>query len=160
LIPLIRGEDRTLDLIQQRLLATWAAKTALMLDLASEGSIVPTGFYYELRQLRRPLQGQAVWLGAYLGSSKAIWAEHRALHLGIPEEEPANGFVTTFNVFRCVFQVVGHFTKGGATINDARLLSLGLSRIWPPNLEAIAWPRDGLAFNDEALRLLASSIKD
>ncbi|MGH9033243.1 MAG: hypothetical protein ACRDZV_14050 [Acidimicrobiia bacterium] len=140
------------------MLAAWAAKTALMLDLATGAPTIPTGFYHEFRQLRTALPSQAVWLAAYLGRNTAIWAVHRGLHIGIGGEEPPNAFVTTFNVFRIVFQVVGHFTKGGATVADARLVSAALSSIWPPRPDPIDWPRDRLAFNDEALRKLAASI--
>lgn len=156
--PLIRGEERTLTPADQRVLAAWAAKTALMLDLASGAPIIPTGFYYEFRQLRTALPSQAVWLAAYLGKSKAIWAEHRGLHLGVNEAEPPNAFVTTFSVFRVVFQVVGHFTKGGATFKEGRLLSLGLFPIWPARGEAAEWPRNRLAFADDGLAELAASI--
>lgn len=156
--PLIRGEERTLTPGEQRLLATWAVKTALMLDLASGAPIIPAGFYYELRQLRTALPSQAVWLAAYLGKSKAIWAEHRGLHIGVGAAEPPNAFVTTFSVFRVVFQVVGHFTKGGATFDDSRLLGVGLSPIWPARDEAVEWPRGRLAFADDGLTELAASI--
>lgn len=47
--PLIEGKERTLAPDEQRLLATWAVKTALMLDLASGNPLIATGFYYDLR---------------------------------------------------------------------------------------------------------------
>jgi hypothetical protein len=129
-----------------------------MLDLASGAPIVPTGYFYELRQLRTGLPSSVVWLGAYLGASRAIWAEHRGLHIGIPTDGLPNAFVTTFSVFRVVFQVVGHFTRGGATFNDSRLGAAALAPIWPPRSDTIDWPPRRLAFNDEALAELASSI--
>ena len=156
--PMIRGEDRTLLPEQQRLVATWAVKTAFMFDLASVEPVIPVGFYHSLRQRRTAPSSHIVWLGAYLGSTKAVWAMHRPLHLGISGDEPANAFVTTFTAFRCVFQVVGHFTVGGATFNEGRPLSLGLWPIWPPRKDSIRWPRDGLAFSDETLEQLAASI--
>ncbi len=158
LAPLIRGHERTLSVDEQRRLAAWAAKTALMLDLASGAPVIPSGFYYEFRQQRTPLRSQVVWLGAYLGNKKAIWAEHRGLHIGIGGDELSNGFVTTFSVFRVVFQIVGHFTVGGATFNDNRLLNAALAPIWPPQNEALDWPRRRLAFGDDALPQLAASV--
>ena len=158
LTPLIRGQESTLSPAEQRLLAAWAAKTALMLDLASGTPVIPTGFYYEFRQLRQALRSHVVWLGAYNGARKAVWAEHRPLHLGIAENEEPNGFVTTFTIFRCLFQVVGHFTVGGATMNDTRLIAHGLWPIAPQRQEQISWPRQRLAFGDDALSELAASI--
>jgi hypothetical protein len=157
LAPLIRGEERALSVDEQRLLATWAVKTALTLDLTSGQPVIPTGFYHGFRQLRTPLPSHAVWLGAYNGN-KAIWAEHRPLHIGIGADEPPNGFVSTFTVFRCLFQVVGHFTKGGAAVADTRLLAHGLWPIWPPRADVVAWPRERLAFGDDAIADLAISI--
>jgi hypothetical protein len=158
LAPLIGGRERTLSVDEQRRLATWAAKTALMLDLASGAPVIPSGFYYEFRQLRTPLRSQVVWLGAYLGNKKAVSAEHRGLHIGIGEDELPNGFVTTFSVFRVVFQVFGYFTVDSASMNDTRLLNAALAPIWPPQGEELDWPRGRLAFGDEALAELAGSI--
>jgi hypothetical protein len=102
---MIRGEERTLSTEEQRRLAAWAVKTALMLDLASAAPIVPTGY-----------------------------------------------------LLRVVFQVVGHFTQGGATINDGRLVAAALAPIWPPRSDTIEWPPRRLAFDDAALDELADSI--
>ena len=100
----------------------------------------------------------AVWLGAYLGKQKAVWAEHRGLRLGVPEDEPPNGFVTTFTTYRVLFQVVGHFTKGGATFDDRRLFAAGLWPIAPIRRDLIDWPRERLAFDDDEVADLARSI--
>jgi hypothetical protein len=159
LAPMIRGQEVTLRADEQRLLATWAAKTAFMLDLGSDAPIIPTGFYYEFRQLRAPLSSQIVWLGAYLGRKKAIWAEHRPLLLSRDTDSCPNGFVSTFSVFRVVFQVVGHFTRGQATLRDSRLMSRGLWTITPASPHPRAWPRNGFAFSDEGLEELATSIE-
>jgi hypothetical protein len=158
LAPLIRGYERTLTADQQTRLATWAVKTAFMLDLASGTPFIPTGFYHELRQQRTALSSHLVWLGAYNGARRAIWAEHHPLRIAIGADEEPNGFVTTFIVFRCLFQVVGHFTRGEATLKDARLFARGLWPIAPACRQPIAWPRDRLAFNDDELVALASSI--
>jgi len=90
--------------------------------------------------------------------SWAAWAQHRGLHVGISADELPNAFVTTFTAFRVVFQVVGHFTTGGATIDDGRLLAAALGRIWPPSGRLIDWPRGKLAFGDGSLVELAQSI--
>jgi hypothetical protein len=156
--PLIHGEERVLSPAEQRVLATWAAKTALMLDLASGQPVIPSGFYYDLRLGRRALPSQVVWLGAYRGPQKAIWMEHHARHFGIDTDLPPNGFVTTFIVFRALFQVAGHFTKGGATLNDDRPVAAGLWVISPPRPAPVRWPRGRLAFGDDALAPLAASI--
>lgn len=156
--PMIRGEERSLHPTGQRLLSTWAVKTALMLDLASGTPLVPTGFFHDVRQRRSALASNVVWVGAYRGSRWAAWARHTGLHIGIPDDEPPNAFVTTFTAFRVVLQVVGHFTKGGARLTDTRSLAKALARIWPPSGDSVDWPPGRLAFGDDALEALASSL--
>jgi hypothetical protein len=158
--PMVRGDERTRTLSpdEQRLLSTWSVKTAFLLDLYTGTPVIPTGFFYDLRQRRSALPGNAVWLGAYSGSQYAAWASHDGLHVGTTADRPATAFLTTFTAFRVVFQVFGHFTKGNASINDRRSLSAALARIWPPTDESVDWPRQRLAFNDSSLLTLASSF--
>jgi hypothetical protein len=158
LAPLIRGEERTLDPGEQQLLATWAVKTTLMLDLWSGKPVIPAGFYYNLRLRRCPHEGQLAWLGAYRDWHYAAWAQHGGLHVGISANEPPNAFVCTFTAFRVVFQVAGAFDRG-VTFNDRRLLAAALARLWPPSGQSIDCPPKKLAFGDESLAELAQSIK-
>jgi len=158
LSPMIHGaETLAVSVDAQHLLATWAAKTALMLDLSGGNPIIHAGFYRDLRLQRRPFDSQVIMLGAYNGD-KGVRAYHRGLRLGAAEGDPPLGFVTTFTVFRTLFQVVGHFTSGGAIWSDKRTLSVGLHTIWPTN-GAIDWPRDRLAFSDEAIEELDVGVE-
>jgi hypothetical protein len=158
LAPLVRGESsRRLSRRDQRLLATWAVKTALMYDLSTGAPVIPTGFFHDFRLRRSPLSSHVVWLGAYSGE-RAVWARLRGLGLGETGGEPVRGFVATFTAFRAIFQVVGHFTRGGATIRDDRAWSAGLLRIWPMDVETVDWPRNRLAFDDDALVDLEESV--
>jgi hypothetical protein len=162
LTPLIKGEPLgDLNEDEQRVLATWAMKTVLMLDFANPvGPMIPLGFYRHFHQLRRPLPGAVVFLGAYSGNM-AIKAWQEGLYVpdssGRPPDEP-NGFVSTFSLSRVVLQVMGHFTRGGATFKEGRLVSVALHVIWPPSRRGIRWPRSSLAFNDEELGNLAGSV--
>lgn len=156
--PMMMGQERPLGLHDQVRLATWAVKTALMLDLASGKPIVPRGFYHALRLERIPHENNVVLCGAYLGSRKAIWADFRPLGLASRADGAPAGFVATFGVFRLVFQVIGHFTNSETTLNDRRALSVGLLRLWPQESACVKWPRDRLAFNDDALSELAASV--
>ena len=111
---LLQGRDQSLLSAAQRLLATWAVKTALMLDLSGGRPLISTGFYHDFRLQRSPLPSHIVWIGAYRDSTHAAWARHGGLHVGISADEPPNAFSTTFTAFRVVFQIFGHFTRGGA----------------------------------------------
>jgi hypothetical protein len=158
LAPLIRGEERTLSPGEQQLLATWAVKTTLMLDLLSGKPLIPTAFYYDLRLRRCPHEGQLVWLGAYRDCHYAAWAQRGELHVGISAGEPPNAFVSTFAAFRVVFQVAGAFDRG-VTFNEGRLLAAALARVWPPGGHSVDWPPKKLAFGDDSLAELVQSVK-
>jgi hypothetical protein len=158
LAPMVRGENRRLLPEQQRLIAAWAAKTALMLDLASGSPIIPTGFFQEMRQQRRALRSHLVLVGAYTGE-RAARVDHRPLHVGIPTSEPPNGFVTTFNAFRVVFQVLGHFTVGNRSFTERRVFRDALGLLWPPRESAMDWPPNLLAFDDDWFDMLAASVQ-
>jgi hypothetical protein len=147
----------SLSVDAQRLLATWAVKTALMLDLSRETPVIQAGFYRDFRLQRRPFDSHVVMLGAYNGGN-VVRAYHHESRLGAGEGHPPVGFVTTFTVFRTLFQVVGHFTSGSATWRDDRRLTVGLHTIWPTS-GAIDWPRDGLAFSDDAVEELVVSVE-
>ncbi len=158
--PMLHGQDRDMTPVEQRLLATWAAKTAMTLNLLDPATaFIPLGYYRELRQQRRPLSSMVVWIGGYAGKRYAAWAAQRPLHMGSPHPERPNACLTTFTAHRVVFQVLVHFTSGGAQLTDTRLSSLAPHAIWPPRSEPLRWPRDRLAFGDDDLVQLADSFK-
>jgi hypothetical protein len=157
---MLRGEQQRLFHKDQKLLATWALKTAMMLDLASGAAVIPSGFFQAVRQRREPFPSSVVFIGAYNGMQWATWARHMPLQLGAPETQPPLGFVSTFTVFRVVFQVFAHFTSGGANMNDNRIYRDALAQIAPLRCLPVEWPPNGLAFNDDWLETLATSIAD
>jgi hypothetical protein len=67
--------------------------------------------------------------------------------------------VSTFTAFRVVFQVFGHFSRGGAQMDDRRPVAAASAPIWPPQGRPIDWPPNRLAFGDDSLAELAQSIK-
>src|ERR1022692_1424630 len=76
LTPLILGQPAELSLDDQRLIAVWAFKTALVAMLSSsneqraQGYGVPAGEYHSLyatREHPEPLQDSQYWIGTYVG---------------------------------------------------------------------------------------------
>jgi hypothetical protein len=159
LAPMVRGEGRRLEPAEQKLLATWALKTAMMLDLTSGNPTVPAGFFHMLRQRREPFESAIVDIGAYIDSTWAAWAQPRALHIAVDTAERPNGVVVTILVGRVIFQVVAHFARGEMSIDDDRIYKDALARIWPPSPNVLEWPPAGLAFGDKWLTLLAEGIR-
>jgi hypothetical protein len=160
LTQMLRGQAQRLFHNEQKLLATWALKTAMMLDLASGEPVIPTGFFHSLRQLREPFPSSIVLIAAYGGSQWATWARHTPLRLGAPEDAPPNGFVTTFTAHRVIFQVLGYFTSGGARFDDTRIYREALAQISPLRCLPVEWPPNGFLLDDDWLEKLATSITD
>lgn len=94
---------------------------------------------------RRPSSNAVVWVGAY-NRSNAVMAGRQPLLVGGNLVE----VVTTFTVFRVVFQVLLHFTAGSASLRDERLFSAGLYPIWPGQAQDVVWPKNRFVFSDEA----------
>lgn len=157
--PMLRGHFVDLKVEQQALLATWATKTAFLIDRISR-AVVPRGFPMELAILRRPLPSVAVFLSAYSGR-RAAYASCQALHIacrdGIRPDEPT-AFVVTFTAHKVAFQVVGHFTKGNMRLNDGRAgLRPALLQLWPNLCSELQWPPP-VILPDEGLDALAASL--
>ena len=100
-------QSRTLTSGEQQLLATWAVKTALMLDLGTQPHVIPRFSYEQLRLYRCPLPNTIVLLGANRGDSRAIRVAHGGRNLGTVPAGAHDAFMTTITVFRVVFKVIG-----------------------------------------------------
>lgn len=128
--PLILGHNRSLNADEQSVVAAWAFKTALMLDLSS-GPFIPLGFFRDFKLRRRPHESSLVWLGAYSGA-RAVLVYEQPLGFGAAPGEPPMATVITFSVGRALFQVLLHFTAGSASLSGPRLLGGG-----PPSNMAV-----------------------
>lgn len=154
--PMVQGLRTGLSEAQQLVVATWAYRMALMLDLAG-GDLVPGGYHRVFRLHRRPAESCVVWTGAYIGGL-AGWAEQRPL-LARERAGAPLAVLTTFTVGGAVFQVLHYFTTGGATLDDRRPEQAALHRIFPVDAPLVDWPRNALGFGDESLRTLARSVQ-
>ena len=144
---------QTLTPAQQEVLATWAVKTAFMIDFCGKAApIIPTGYYQQLRMYRRALPNTVVWVAGYNGNQCAVFAAHGGLHIGIEPGLSPNAFMTVFTAYRVIFKVFGYI--GPAFPQDVSYDSAfghGVSQIWPVTGHSIEWPRNGMAFNDDTL---------
>lgn len=146
-------QARTLTSDEQRLLAKWAVKMALMFDLyARPNSTIPAFYYRQFYLYKQALPNMVVLLGAYRGAERAVAVAHSGLNIGLEPTEKPDAFMTLFTAFRVVFKVFGYV--GQAFPQQVEYDSAfwdAVERIWPPRGEAIAWPRNGQAFNDQNL---------
>jgi hypothetical protein len=164
LLPMILGPQpgvpsrRTLSPSQQEMLATWAVKTALMIDFSGLASpVIPIGYYQQFRMYRKALPNMLVWVAGYCGSQRGAFAAHGGLHLEITPELPPNMFMTLFTAWRVIFKVCGYIGPDfPQNVRYDSEFEPALSRIWPPTGQDIEWPRNGLAFGDDVLMRFAS----
>ena len=148
-------QPRTLDLTEQRLLATWATKTAIVLD-AIEPRLIPRHFGHELRVSRRPASGVWVWATMIAGGPPNLSAWLRPLRLaakGQPTPEDPNGLCVTFTLHRIAFQVVFAFYRGQFDVPLRYDCASMLTPLWPPDGGLKDWPCGG--FDEEALQDVA-----
>lgn len=159
LSPMLDGSPARLMATEQSLLATWAVKTALMLDLASGNPFIPQGFYFDFRLRRAPHPNNFVWLANYGGNQHAATAQLLGLHIGVPTDQPPNAFLATFSIFRVVFQVLGHFARGPAELkDDRRQFEQIYDQIWPWWCMPIVWPKSTYALFEDSLNDFATSF--
>ncbi|MER6591389.1 hypothetical protein ABT214_05945 [Micromonospora purpureochromogenes] len=162
LAPMIvpKAAYKDLNPSEQRLLAVWAYKTALMFDLADQhGPRVPA-YHHELLRIRREVPNNVrVWIGAY-NRDWAVRLHVADLTIGQDSSKP-NARVFTFTAFRVLFQVFIAFPWGSLTLASSQhhisdlYAESGLHSLTPSTGRTIRWPLNGVAFNDEAMDVLA-----
>lgn len=150
----LSAEDR-------RRLACWAMKVTLLLDVIST-PVIPRGFHRDFAIRRDPPAGFVVWMGAYGGNDVAAWGRARGFVAdGSAGSDPRpNAVVATFSAFRIVFQVVGHFTSGGARLTDGRWqYAKALTSLWPSTVQdTVHWPPSVMFASPTDLEALDESI--
>lgn len=152
LTPAIRGEPLALSVADQRIVATWAAKTALMSELGrlvAPAEFVSRQEHQHLFLHRVPAPGTYVWMAGCRGT-KSVWIEQHQLELQSSTERDT-GRATTMSIGHLVLQVM-------QVPDHIKVLSrLKLPRLWPdPDTKAPLRPHDRLS--DEDLRRLSRTM--
>jgi hypothetical protein len=133
---------------EQRMLALWAAKTAIMLQGANRrlGLPIPrdhTSQIYKERDTRpRVLPNQiTVWLAKHRGPSVGLaylvaYSVERSGSLQAAAED--HRYWVGLRIGTEAFHILGHTLRPA----DAQVVTMspGLVQIWPPGLHQIAWP--------------------
>ena len=157
LTPMIRLEGSPLKLTssEQRDIAFWTIKTALMLEFVNGGNRVPKEHYqwlYAHRGERRLPAGCIVWLAGYAAVTRLGWSSPKQLILtGAVSRRRRYGYLLTFSVGHLVGQV-GYFGAG----DDVQLAGPEVAnQVWPI-LGPQAWPLNGQIYDDSALLWLTN----
>jgi hypothetical protein len=130
---LINDLAMELDAEQQRLLALWAVKTAMVIEGVKQAK---NGFYTPeernaFRQTLIPPTQTAVWVGRCIQSNN-LHGEARKLHVSNPTATNPleDGCATTFVIGRLVMQVLSIKLKP-----DTKLV-----QVWPVEKQRVGWP--------------------
>jgi hypothetical protein len=143
LIPMLHGRPTYLHADQQRLLALWTAKTAMLADLLRPNDrLIPDETFGALHQARTaPLASQHVWVGYRSKPNDGI-PTHGFFQLAkitpLPTGTDFYFWGTTITVGCVVLQVIGHNAPEGVTsfINRA---NSAIRPIWP-SVRPFRWP--------------------
>lgn len=137
-----RGDvSLTIDLDQQRAIATWASKVALMTPyLYRHPEWVWPPHLTAFRYADRSPDDFAVWLGTYAGTGP-----YSSIQPGRVRDAPIPGRTVTFYLGHALFQVFlgeggSPYTSRSPDMTSSRDGQAVVLRLWPPRDAPIAWP--------------------
>jgi hypothetical protein len=166
LLPLIDGESRHLDPSDQRTLARWADKTAVVLETTSPKTVVSSQAdrtrIMQEEDDPAPAQFSRVWIGrtdlpARLPASRARSVRVRDVVTG----EVGGVRSDVLIVGHVVLYVVGATFPDLASIPSAVVaLNDKLAQIWPIAHRTFSWPSASALSSDDIETLVASIHED
>jgi hypothetical protein len=130
LLAWMSGLHGSLAVHDQQLIAFWAVKTALMVQLVSEPAkrVIPMRFYKELHDARdHPPDGMYVWLGLRQARLPGIYYRHRDITKSLTNMNPRSAFQADLIIHRVLIRVSG--VDPPEVLGDIEMP--GLLRVWP-----------------------------
>jgi hypothetical protein len=135
----------------QRRIATWLYKTAIVMDLATGGSRVPPEHYRFLRKNVHPPQRSRVWLAVYAPHDLALGKTNsggiQPMYLtfdGLVTGYRVNGYGLTATIGHLAFQVVGYEGRENLHFDQPPILGVAPNdynaELWPVRPTSLAWP--------------------
>jgi len=137
--PMIRGENTSLSLEDQHLLATWVTKASLVFESMFADKEVPDSAYHDFYNFREPSQTEPIDLAKFGGPFHHVFArriiQFRSYQDGHVASVEKSLIVVSLDrfVFRCSLNI-------GSLIALNRVNSGYIVRIWPSPGAAIKWP--------------------
>ena len=166
LAPLIEGKSQTWHQWRQTVAATWALKTAIMIEQAGPLHLraipqeIYPGFYRVLRPPTPPYT--QVWAAAYVGESPHAYGRgFMRLVLTAPKDEVPDdltAYGACLQVGALAFRLFGHVIQGRPGTSLRAKYARCLVPIWPTS-PRVEWPPD-LAVDDDGMELLVKSMGD
>lgn len=157
------GNTADWDREAQTVVATWAYKTALMLDFVGVHRTIPAEHYSEFYETRVPVRSCRIWATSYAPAGddefQSAWFNGHGLTLHLADRN-RRAYTMTFNVGYVVFQIFGFEGEDDLTVEKRRFTDSGkrgehfLIPIWPVRDDRVTWPPT-FAFDARGLGLLA-----
>jgi hypothetical protein len=155
---------------EQRLVARWAFKTALMIDRANRPHqhTVPEEVFRYLFSYHKPPPSTTILLARYKPEPGEdfflAWAGSSWMAAHRPDGEDLKGYRITFSVGHAIFQIYGHLPVDTDDLVYEREIALGdrpiedaMRPLWPLRFAPHAWPPRGAKFATSGLELLEQS---
>ncbi len=151
---------------RQSIAATWALKTAMMLEHADTEELrtIPKRLYEPFYAFQRPPHTTQVWVARYIGGDPTHYGRGALGDIevrgpdGPVDVKDAEPFVVALSVGQLAFRIIGHLVPGVALERPRSDVVPYLARIWPitPSSRIAEWPPPQ-ALDNEGLRLLVFS---
>lgn len=141
LTRLVTGQRTDLSSTEQKTVATWSYKTALLFQLlrAANARPIPPDRFHELFVLQRPPAEARVWLGAAKGNNAGHETSAEVNMVNVQHEVP--GFFSVLALGRLLILCAGRLFPGPEQVQPG---SRGRTRttvpVWPASLRAVRWP--------------------
>lgn len=145
--------QRLVDSDGQKLIATWAVKVALLIQLYTStasgqqlGHFVPDSHLKWLGKEKSPPPGTRVWIGAI--NDPIVLAHCQPSSLATSRGATPDAYFVSFSIGHLLFQVFGpEFTNSAdgnriqlQTLEPPPFLAETLTEIWPRNSKELVWP--------------------
>lgn len=141
LTRLIMGETTALSSDEQKMIATWGYKTALLFQLLREenAQAIPHDRFHELFALRHPTPEARLWLGAAKGNNPAKETSTEVDMVNV--QHRVRGFFSAVALGRLLILCAGRLFPGPEQVQaGSRGRTAVTIPVWPASLRTIQWP--------------------
>jgi hypothetical protein len=157
LLSMIKGYGRTYYPDGQKLLATWAVKTALVSGSKFTPQ-TPGHFYEDFYAAQEPADKSLVWLIA-TGRPYFTYVDYRPLKVSKLDESPVtteNAYAALLGISHVAFYVVG-WSENEPNLGGLKPFDSSMLPLWPMTAREVTFPPKGPALGYEALDELADA---
>jgi hypothetical protein len=141
---LIQGHPRKIRFWRQMLSATWAVKTALVMEsVHPQHQEIPPVVFHTFHRTQRAEARQQVWIGHFAGSEPHSFRRTAGRLVGASGTEDgddAHGYLVALSIGQLALVVYGHVMPTPANFTLPDELDRKLIHIWRPLYEVVSWP--------------------